>query len=443
VTARKTILAAKSSVSAALDSSGDSAKNELMDSASISCPYCNAIMPAPGPAATAAAATCPRCGENLPARLLQAIATEPTSPSVGPDYVTQVNLDSLRAAERRPSKQTIRSVVVGVMGIMALLSFLYAWNTVATRRARDPKMSSPPPPAVERVPPLELAALGYLPPETSIIAAVHVAQAERTPAGKELLQRFRLGTAISVADLDKWTGIKLNEIDHAVLGVTVDNRVLPPVVLVVQTRRPYDAAQVRQALKVTHTTEQGTKTLHHFTPAVGTKLSFAAVLWFASPTTVVVGLAKNDLEKVPDRPATEASQLSGAVRAAIKDRLGQADAWLVGHVEKWDAVSLLLGFLLEKDSIQTLSRLRTFAFGLQFDDGVRLNGAARCVDEEATELLVRKWGRLVVPEGDALPKELRPMIRELADTYQRRVKDGWLEIEARASAKGLQTIAEK
>jgi hypothetical protein len=416
---------------------------------STSCPYCNAIMPVSQPTTSSPAPTCPRCGEKLPARLLHAIATEPTAPPAGADYLTQVDLDSLRASEQRPSKKTIRGVVVGVMAIMALLSFLYAWNTVETRRARDPKMPSPlPPPAERRVPPIELAALGYLPPETSVIAAVHVAQAERTPAGKELLKRFRLGTAISVADLDKWTGIKLNDIDHAVLGVTVDNRVLPPVVLVVQTRRPYDAAQVRQALKVSHTTELGTKTLHHFTPAVGTKLSFAAVLWFASPTTVVVGLAKNDLEKVPERPATEASQLSGPVRAVIKERLGQADAWLAGHVEKWDAVSLLLGLFLEKDGVQTLSRVRSFAFGLQFDDGVRLNGAARCADSDATELLVRKWGRLVVPEGDALPKELRPMIQELADTYQRRNKDGWLEIEARASgilapAKGQAEAAEE
>jgi hypothetical protein len=414
-----------------------------MASDSISCPYCNAIMPAPRPATPGPAPICPRCGEKLPARLVQDIAAERTPP-LGADYVTQVDVNSLRATEHRPSKQTIRGIVLGVMAIMAILSFVYAWNTVSTRRARDPKIPPPPPTLAERrVPPIKLSALGYLPPETSMIAAVHVAQAERTPAGKELLQRFRLGTAISVADLDKWTGIKLDEIDHAVLGMTIDNRVLPPVVLVVKTRRPYDADQVRQGLKANRTTELGGKTLHHFTPAAGTKLSFDAVLWFASPTMVVVGLSKNDLEKVPDRPATETSQLSGPVRAVIQERLSQADAWLAGHVEKWDAVSLLLAFFLEKDNIQTLSRVRTFGFGLQFDDGVRLGGAARCADEEATQALEKKWGRLVVPEGEALPKELRPMLQELANTYQRQVKDGWLEIRARANNESLQTLANK
>lgn len=406
-----------------------------MTSDSISCPYCNAIVPAPRPLASSQGPVCPRCGEKLPARLLQAIATESTAPPVGPDHVAQVDLDSLRAADPRPSKKTVRGVILGVMAIMAILSLIYAWNTVAVRRSRDPKLLAPIPTQVERrVPPVELPALGYLRPDTSALVAVHVAQAERTPAGKDLLQRFRLGgTAISVADLDKWTGLKLNEIDHAVLGLTVDNRVLPPVVLVVETRRPYDPAAVLGTLKANRTTELGTKTLHHFTPAVGTKISFDTVLWFASPTTVVVGLSKNDLEKVPDRPATEASQLPAPLRGVIKDRLAQADAWLAGHVEKWEAVSLLLGFLLDKDSIQTLGRVRTFGFGLQFGDGVRLGGAVRCVDEEATLALEKRWNRLVVPEGGTLPKELRSMVQELAETYQRQVKDGWLEIEARAN----------
>jgi len=412
-----------------------------MSSESISCPYCNAIVAAPLPAGTPAA-VCPRCGEKLPARLLQAITTEPTAAPGGPGFVRQVDVDALRAAEQRPSKKMVRGIVLGIMAIMAILSFAYAWNTVEIRRSRDPKFITPPPPVVERrVPPIELAALGYLRPDTSAIAAIHVAQAERTPAGKDLLQRFRLGgTVISVADLDKWTGIKLSDIDHAVVGVTVDNRVLPAVILAVETRRPYDAEAVRQTLKAGPATELGSRTVYRFTPAVGSKVSFDAALWFASPTIVVVGLSRNDLDKVPERPTSDTSQLSASLRGVIKERLPRADAWLAGHVEKWEAVSLLLGFVLDKDSMQTLSQVRTFAFGLQFDDGVRLQGAVRCADEGATAALEKKWSKLAVPQGGTLPQDLRPMLQEFAETYQREVKDGWLEIEARASGKSLQSV---
>ena len=73
-----------------------------------------------------------------------------------------------------PSRASIRRVagiVVGVMGVMAILSFAFAWNTVAWRRSRDPK---PPrvlatPQAVAR--PIELAALGYLPADPAVVEA--------------------------------------------------------------------------------------------------------------------------------------------------------------------------------------------------------------------------------------------------------------------------------
>jgi hypothetical protein len=398
-----------------------------MPADSVTCPYCNAILAADA-APTRGEAACPRCGEILPAHLAQAIQARPAS-SAMPLSGGAVPEPPLVKPPSHASIRRVAGIVVGIMGVMAILSFTYAWHTVTWRRSRDPK-----PPRTIAMPraavePIELAALGYLPPSTDIIAALYVAEAGKTPRGKDFLQPVRIGTIpVSPADLEGWTGLKLDEIDHAVLGLKVEPR-LTPFVLVVQARQPVDEMRIRKAIKAERSSDVGKKKAWHFTVRVGA-MSPKAFLWLAAPETLVIALDRAELEKVPAQPAKSGKHLAGPLREVITERINPgAQAWLAGHVENWEPVLRLLGFIIDEENLQTLTSLRTFGVGVRFDAGLRLEGRAKGVDEAATRRLETRWAIMEVPESST---ELGPMIRELAQSYTRAVKDGWLTITAEA-----------
>src|SRR5262249_535881 len=151
---------------------------------------------------------------------------------------------------------------------------------------------------------------------------------------------------------------------------------------------------------VSHSTQLGKKTLHHFSPQTGGKLTFQAVLWFASEKTLVVGLSKGSLEEVPDQPTKDLGQLPAPVLDLLKGPMGGSKAWLAGNVEKWELLGFVLAWFLEKDVIQTLSQFRTFGFWLSVDGEVNLQGTVQCADEQSTKALAEKWSRFTIPQGD-------------------------------------------
>jgi hypothetical protein len=392
---------------------------------SISCPYCNAIMPA-GTAGPAPLSICPRCGEVLPAQLIQGIQARPSG-----DPLPVPPLAKPQAALRPPLRR-VAGIVVGIMGVMAILSFAYAWHTVNWRRSRDPKPAVPVAKPQAAVKPIELAALGYLPPETAVVAALHIAELEKTPRGKEFLQAGRIGNIpINAADIEGWTGLKISEIDHVVIGLKLESRLIPAILLVVQARQPVDQTKIRDTLKAERSIELGKKKAWQYNLRISSKVSLEGVLWFASPNTLVVSLSKLDMEKLPDQPTTLAKQLPTALQDTIKERIEPgAHAWLAGHIESWDAVTPLLSLVMDKPNLETLTSLRTFGFGVRLDSGIHLAGRVQGVDDAATAALQTRWTQMTVPESS---KELQPFLRELAKSYRREIKDGWLILTAEAN----------
>lgn len=394
-----------------------------------SCPYCNALLPAGGARPTGQRPACPRCGELLPVRPEAIQANAPQLAGTG--QPTEPALIDL--ARPRPSRQTIRGVVLGIMTVMAILSLTFAWSTIDKRRSRDPR--PPRTPVAEPVlPPIEWPALGWLPPETNAVAAVHLTEGRRNRVGKEFLARFQAGgLPINPAELEKWTGLPADDIDHAVLGVRADGRLLPTVVLAVQTRYPYDFDKVRSTLKAARSSDVGEKKVHHFPPP-NNKLPLDTVIWNATPTVLIVGLSKADLDKVPAKPALRGSQLPKPVQEVVGQRVDTgSQMWAAGHAEKWEALGPLFLLSVPKEDQDTLKQMRTFGFWLRFGDEVRLRGAALPADDAALPALQKKWEKLKLPDGDAMPKDLEPVLRELGETYRLEVKDGWLTLQAESS----------
>jgi hypothetical protein len=344
---------------------------------------------------------------------------------------------------RRWPKRNIALLILGVMVVMAAGGLTLALLTQNSRRSHD--VAKPPEEKDDRVrvtAPADLAALGYLPAETNVIVGVHAAEALQVPAGRQFLKRFQPAAALTEqgpalpGTLEQWTGLSLDEIDHAVLGLDVANQVIPHLVLVVQTRHRCDPEKVQQALRATRSPEPD-RNLYRFHVE---KPPVEAVLRFAAERTLIVALNSEDMERVPVTPEPGIAHLAAPLREMLTKRLGPGDpVWAVGHAADWEKTTakLLLGTLRKEDR-QALEKVRTFGAWLQFDEGLRLNGAFHCADDPSAQALEKY---LAGPEGDER-KPLRlfggradsePLARDLARTLKV-VRDGdWVLFQAKAA----------
>jgi hypothetical protein len=368
-----------------------------MDTRVTACPFCNATVPLPATLPATQKVPCPRCGESVPVRpstLNGAPAGQSVtvSPPVGNQPLP---------ATKAWSNRKIAATVLGVMALMATISLVYALRTTEFRRSNDHPAGPhvPPLPAVTATPPTELTGLEYLPANCTAVVGLHVAQALQSEAGRTLLNRSGL------AQDGSFLGLKLDTIDHAVLGANLD-RVPPQVTLVVRTRQPYSGDEVRKALQAGREVERGGRTVYRFKLSQG---GLELGLVCPDERTLLVGLV-DDFETVPTQPAKGAERLPAPLRDLMTTRLpGGSVAWAVAHAADHPpaVASLLSGFTAKPSpDIELLGQVRSLALSLRPTDGVTLNAAVQGRDATATAKLgdlLRKWGEAAeVPVNPAI-----------------------------------------
>jgi hypothetical protein len=303
---------------------------------------------------------------------------------------------------RRSNGATSLFVLANMMSL-ALVALGGALATQGYRRHNDaglparPKRSPFPaveelnPPGPVAVAPARLAALGYLPPKTDLVAGVHVAELMDDPAGRKLIEEpLKLGgREVRLAELPAKLGLDVQELDHFVLGMHLDEPL--SVVLVARTRQSYDALKVRQALNARSLpgTPNG-RTLYQVTLPLG---NLSALLWCADSNTFLVALARESLEKATVPGQGSPDPLTPEVREVLSQRVGPAgQLWAAGHSANWtrSAGTLLLSGL-PGEWQQRLVTVHTFGiWAVATDKSVTLNAAARCGDARAAEAL-EKW----------------------------------------------------
>jgi hypothetical protein len=223
-----------------------------------------------------------------------------------------------------------------------------------------------------------------------------VAEVLQQRVGQEWL-RGNSGGPVDTAltSLEGLIGLKLDQVDHLVVGLTLDHR-LRRLTVVVQTRAPYDEAEIRRRLQARPMpVERQGKKLYPL------NLPVEALLWCAGDRTFVVGLrldgtkAGDDFDPVPSHPRPGTNQLPAELQAALNERMGaSAQLWVAGHSREWDA--LLEGQAnLTREDREALAGVRTFAAPLVFDDMVLVSAAFQCRDEAAAKALgkrLEQWG---------------------------------------------------
>ncbi len=332
----------------------------------------------------------------------------------------------------------------GLLGLSVLVLVVVELAVVAMH-ARAPRPAEPEgPPPVHAVPPAELAALGYLPEDTDFIVAVHAAELLDETTGRDLVRHLG-NDVLNAQSIESWSGLKFGDIDHAVLGLTLDENLPIHFVLAVRARRPIDQEKVREALKAKPRRDLDGRPVYPF--VMQTNLPFLRDLeanaWFADERTVVVAKRFDDGpgHRIPLTPRAGVDHLRPDLRQLIRERMGSsAQVWVACHRPAPDALFPLVKFVLLRRENAPAAKVKTFGLWLTAGpDGVALHGAFDCDDEEAARALeeyLAPANREGIKEWVA-PRDSGPLERAFAGSFKETRHGTWVDIQATASAEAL------
>jgi hypothetical protein len=326
----------------------------------------------------------------------------------------------------------VARAVLGIMLGMAVLGLTFALFTKEFRRGHDEPQSGPGESVpltggtARATPPAELAGLGYLPSETTVVAGLHLAELLQEEEGQKLWQKLREGRAgAALRFVQDKTGLKAEEIDHLVLGDHPSNGV-PRLVVVVRTRRPYDPQVLAKALAPARPQQEQGRTVYRF------PLGFIGdgVVIQAGAETLVLSLGvlpaePRDFQAIPTTPRAGAAGLPQTIREMLTTRLDRTSLlWAVGGAPgelpgAADVVKLFSGS--SPDVLDFLLNLKAFSAGLRLQGGLTLGAALQGKDEKAARELAALLEKLrpdgvesytvVGPPGAAAPPDQRAWVQ--------------------------------
>ncbi len=407
----------------------------------VTCPFCNSLVTATPGMSGGQRLPCPRCGESFALLTSEAPASTDISqqPSTLPKLETEPRLQGQPWIINKPFKANRRTafILLGVMGFMAATGLAYALCTEHFRRENDKGIVKTNP---KRRPPLDtvdsldntptapakLEALGWLPPDTTIVVGVHVRELLATKTGNTLLtQPFQVGgQTVRVDTLATWTGFKLDEIDHLVLGVQGD-KLVPVPILIVRARQDDREVTVRNRLAARRAEKAGNRTVYEFEPANAPALFSKLHVCWVDDRTAVYALSPRHLHGVPDNRTTDLRQLPAEVRDVLTERVrAGGPLWIAGHSDDWNKTTLfklLFNSLKEKDRV-CLSKVSTFAAWVQQpEEPVVIEAVFDCGSDEAAKDL-QKY--LNVPNQD----------------WNAAQEGGWLTVQSHLSVQKLREL---
>jgi hypothetical protein len=296
------------------------------------------------------------------------------------------------------------------MALVAAVGLAFALSTTGFRRTRDLPKDGQPGPGVNRggprsseegFAPAELPALGYLPRESNLLVGLHVAELLREPAGKAFLERPSWGPMeAALGQVEKWTGLKQEAIDHIALGMRFD-LLVPRVTVAVQTRQPYNPASFAQVL------DESKPMMHEGRLLYPLQIGRfgQGIVWCVADRTVVLTLwgdpARFEEVKagLPLQPREGTEGLSPRLGEIVQKRLPRgALAWVAGENVPEALLSGILPFARSgKAPREALKGARAFGMGLRFGEEATLFGDLNGRDES------RAGGLRELLEGHNVP----------------------------------------
>jgi hypothetical protein len=332
---------------------------------------------------------CPRCGEPVPAshwRHESAGAIRAGVPKGMPGAFTATPGPQPSVPRDTKGIRKTAFIILSVMLVMAVVGLSYMLWTVKFRRARDPQRIQPP---VAFRHPLELPGLGYLPRGCQVVAGWQVAEMRDDKAGASLLATPPTFLDWLAKQIQRTSGLKIEELDHVVAAVSFDPKsaLSLQLVLVVKTREDYAGSRI-VAVPGTLKSELKGRPLHEiaFDPLPG-------LLWHVEKRTLLyeirpfAGPKAEPLANLSEIPRLPGDLLSPPLREALAERLQKRQfLWCAGRVDQLDALKKQMPFW--PGPLAELSKTRgikTAALGLEPVKGLTLTGYFHMTDAKAAE----------------------------------------------------------
>ena len=383
------------------------------------CPYCNTQFHREQAATSTRGPSCPRCLEPL-----TALAAD------GEGRVTEMDepFPALRYPPPAgpPSTWKIGIIVLSVLIAMSLLVLGYAFWPTPSPPANNATASKSAPREPRK--PTELIGLGFLPKRCNLVAGIQFDEIENDPQASKLLANPRppyLNLLLTL--LESGTGLKVEDLDHAVLGANLKSL---SCTLVVATRKNYDIAKLAKLLGDKIDDHQG-KPVYALQSLAGFKgnglwallASFEGRVWCPDSQVLVLAIRLSGnmvdskikpilVDDLPFPPWKADEGLSEEIKDVLTKRLDRYSlAWVAGHNED---TNLLLGFLGAslppgaKDQNE-LKRVKRFGLILRSDEnqpgGIVASGQLSGRDEAGTRALAKFFQKrgvnIAEPPADA------------------------------------------
>jgi hypothetical protein len=410
-----------------------------------SCPFCNALI---SPAESAGRLLCPRCGEPLPQTWTLAGKNGVSSKASSPE-----------PAVAGRSNRTVIALLMGGMGLAALVGLVLALSTWKAREGRHPNPRPPDGFSSQTGAPGDAPTLGYLPADTNLVAGVHLADLRKHALGKQLLEPPRPALFESaLALVGERTGLKAREIDHVIFGTTLKGE-LPQLTAVVRTTRPYrleDLAGKFPAAPLRH----HKKPLFRFkgNPTGG------GFLWCPDDRTLVMTV-RLDLPKIEDMGAVPATPRPGAdglpepLRPVLEQRLRHSAVWLAGFMSQPQPLEALSPWApMPKELALLLTQARTFSLGIQLQEKLTLLAGVEGRTIAGSQAWQRFWETVKIPGLDSrtvVPSAAQQTLWLAAGTAASAGLDpfpgaplhllppqleNWVNVQLRLSTEGIQAL---
>jgi hypothetical protein len=290
-------------------------------------------------------------------------------------------------------------VIVSIMLVMAAIGFAFAWFTTESRRQRDRlgETSAAASSQVVSIAPAKLAALGYLPRDTDAVAGIHIAELMNQPGTAAILQLMRSDRMnFGIHRLEQLTGLRLEDLDHVVIGLKMEEADLPHIYVIVKTRFPYDEEEIRERLKAKRPVKVAEKLVYRIALE---QIQATIALWCADERTLVFALHQKDLAGLPAKPIPGADRFSPQIgkylapapyQAKLSTLPGQGpimengtEVWVVGASGKWDDTLAFLRLVgLEEADRRVLSQVRAFRGQVRCGGNVDVRIEVKCADAD-------------------------------------------------------------
>ena len=312
----------------------------------IHCPYCNTDISVSSSDVATSRITCPFCQDSFTNPGL----SETEGITEQQNSTPNNNPFEKKELPKNNSILTLRIVLL-VMGLMAIACLIFAVLTREDRRKNDIKKveiadaESKLNNTRKVFSPHQLPLIKLIPKNTDIIIGFHIKEMNSTTQGKVILQAINNKILVEQdIRLEDFIGVKLKNIEHAVIAVRFKKNSIPDLFLFLKTIDPYSEDSIRKVVGM----PKEVKPLNYLKRSVYRTKSdiFQGAFWCKEKDVLVFvwpQLApdlKTDFIEIGEPGKSGTTSIPEKVRECLEKRMDPGTVfWVVGNTENVPKVS--------------------------------------------------------------------------------------------------------